>query len=172
MSIGAMANFWLKGIAGNTTIQSDGSEVTGRFGRLSDLIVSELQGKYYEAAKRGNTFAMTTNTITTTTIAAGNIYGAAAAATTQFGLWNPINSGRDVVLMKFWAQVVSGTVPAGPIWHAYFNAGAVSIAGAGTIVNVYSGSGQVGVAKDVSAGGAGVAITGGGKPYPIRPSLI
>lgn len=158
MSINAF-NYWLKGLVGQPQPQSDGVEATARIGRQGDLILSELQPRYYEQAKRGNIFCMILQA-TTTGIAAGNITGAAAAASTQFAVVNPTGSGKDLVLLKLTMGVISGTTPVPPITHNLFNASQVSLAASGTIFGAYGNAGAGSVAKGYTSAG-GAALTGG-----------
>lgn len=78
--------------------QADGADnVTARLGRQGDIIVSELHGRFYEQAVRGNLFgvgnaalvALTANTITLT-----------ATTTPIVGVYNPLGSGVNVVMLQ------------------------------------------------------------------------
>ncbi len=100
-------------------VTADGSQSQPlRQGRLNEVIMSELRGKYAEAAARGRVFNLVL-AATTTGVAAGNINGAAAAASTQFALWNPVGSGVNVELVKFYLGLISGTPAGGPTFHSY-----------------------------------------------------
>lgn len=169
MSIGAMYNFWMKGLVGPPANTGDGAEVIQRMGRQGDSIESNLHDPLYESTRRNQRFTMQCSA-TTTGIAAGNIYAAAAAASTQFALWNPNNSQVDVVLSKFFLGVISGTVPAGALYHdiATVVPTIASTFSAGSISNGYV-NGPVGnVAKGV-AHAAGTTLTGGGALSHLRP---
>ena len=86
-------------IQGNVGVQNlgDGAFPTARFGRQGDLMVSELHGRFYEQAVRGNLFgvgnaalaALTANTITLT-----------ATTTPIVGVYNPLGSGVNVVMLQ------------------------------------------------------------------------
>lgn len=71
------------------------AKTVARAGQQGDLIVSELHGRYYEQAYRGNVFSVCTQGTGITTTA--------ALATTFTGLavGNPITSGVNLVLNKF-----------------------------------------------------------------------
>jgi len=101
----------IKNMADNTTAE-------GRTSRVGALITGHGQSYYYEEASRGNVFSLVLGAWTTA-IAAGNLNGAAAAASTQFALWNPFGSGKNLALLKFGVNVVSGTFPAGALYHSY-----------------------------------------------------
>jgi hypothetical protein len=71
---------------------ADGQELRTRLGRDGDLINSQLHGRFYESAKRGNTFyaqAIVTASVIYTT----------AAGTGGPLLWNPPTSGVDAVIL-------------------------------------------------------------------------
>lgn len=72
---------------------SAGSQPFTRFGNMGDTIVSELHGRYYEAAYRGSMFSAANTAGVTTSV--GN-------ATTYVGicLSNPITSPVNLVLNK------------------------------------------------------------------------
>ena len=97
--------------------QSDGSKGPLRTGRTGALVTSGGPGRYYESASRGNVFSLVL-TAWSSTIAAGNINAAAAAASTQFAVWNPANSGKNLALLKFGVWPISGTSPIPPVFHS------------------------------------------------------
>lgn len=71
---------------------ADGTYPNARAGKLGDVIVSELNGRYYENVYRGNVFS------------ACNQAGAAVtnlnATATGFILSNPAGSGKNLVLLE------------------------------------------------------------------------
>lgn len=153
---------------GDTSIHSDGTEVSLRGGRSGDLISSLLHGKYRETTNRGNVHSAVL-AATTGTIAAGNINGAAAAASTQFALWNPAGSGVYLSLLKFYLAVISGTAPGGPVMHS-FAAGAPNAS-----VGAKANSNLVSTGPPSSglflASAAGAALTGAPNALTVlRPS--
>ena len=97
---------------------TDGTVSPGRASRIGAEVSGFGQGKYYEQTSRGNVFSLTL-TAWTTTIAAGNIVTAAAAASTQFALWNPQSSGKNISLLKFQVWCISGTAPIPPVIHSF-----------------------------------------------------
>jgi hypothetical protein len=120
----------------------------------------------------GTEFSMTL-AATTTGIAAGNLVAAAAAASTNFALFNPLGSGRVLVLSRLYVGVISGTPVGGPLFHGLFF-GASTVAPSGTIVcNRITGGGlsATSVAKGY-ASAAGAALTGGPAPSIIRASSL
>ncbi len=77
-----------------STSQTIGQTIPNRAGNLADLIVSQLQPRYYEQTYRGNHFVIANQAAVTTT---------AALATTYTGLvlGNPATSTVNVVIDKF-----------------------------------------------------------------------
>lgn len=90
----------------STTSLSDGSQVVSRAGKLGDLIVSELQGRFYEQTYRRNTFIVSNQAV---------VSSSAALTTTFTGLLvgNPTTSLVNLVLLKAGcAQVAVGAAAA------------------------------------------------------------
>ena len=85
---------------------SEGTVATGRISRIAALITADAQGRYYEQASRGNIFSLSL-LATSASATAGQLNGAAAAAATQFMIWNPLGSGKNLSLLKFGLGVVS-----------------------------------------------------------------
>lgn len=165
----AAENFWLKGLVGQPMAEADGTEVSARFGRFSDLIVTQLHDPFYESTARGNRFNMQL-AATTTGIAAGNITGAAAAASTNFALWNPVGSNKNIAISKVFIGIVSGTVVGGPLIHNFATAPSIaSVLTNGAITNGLLGLGQSSVARGVAVA-AGTTLTGGGALTAFRIS--
>ena len=147
----------------------DGAQPNARQGRTGELIFTEGHGRFYEQSSRGSVFTLTL-TATTTGAAAGNLVGAAAAASTQFALWNPVGSGFNLSLQKVFVGLISGTPPGGPIFHGLFVNGNPTIANTGSAYNNLAG-GKAPVARYV-ASAAGVALTGGTGPIVLRAMTI
>ena len=100
---------------------ADGTVAPQRASRNGSLITGEGQGRYYENTSRGNIFSLMLST-TSGSIAAGNVVAATAAPTTQFALWNPLGSGKNLSLLKFQIWTISGTTPVPPVVHSWFSA--------------------------------------------------
>lgn len=123
---------------------------------------ANLSGLYEEANIRGQIFTLV-QPLTGTGIAAGHIVGAAAAAATQFAIFNPATSTKNLVLLEFALAVVSGTFPAGPCVHGYIP-NVPTLAASGTpISNIMGGAAAASVAK-CYVSSAGAALTGGLAP--------
>ena len=96
---------------------ADGTSNPIRTTRVSAVATGDAQGRYYEGASRGNIFSAGL-TAWTGTVAAGNIIGAAAAASTQFAIWNPTGSGKNLSILKFCVYPISGTAPIPAVFHS------------------------------------------------------
>lgn len=139
---------------------TDGSTVTARGGRSGETSVGDAHGHFTEAATRGRIY--TAYLLQgTSTVAAGNIVSAAAAASTQFVVWNPQGSTVNLVLLKLRIQQFSGTPTAGGLTISTFNAAAVAstLATAGAVRNHFI-NGATGQGLCL-ASAAGATLTGG-----------
>lgn len=148
---------------------ADGAVFTARGGRQGDSIVSELHGRYFEQTFRQRVFSLTL-TSTSSTIAAGNINAAAAAASTQFALWNPPSNKFNIGIMKVWIVPISGTPPTAGCFHNLMLQGVPTILSVGTALNNLA-NGQNPTARFVSSA-AGTALTGGGALTVFRPMAM
>jgi len=84
-------------------VSGDGVISALRAGRTGELIVSELQGRYYEASRRGGIFGASSQALVTTTV---------GLATTYTGLCvtNPIGSLVSLAMLK--ATVMQSVIQA------------------------------------------------------------
>lgn len=139
---------------------SDGATNPARSDKTGCTAVIDGHGHFTEAAIRQRLFTAFLSQ-GTTTVAAGNIVGAAAGASTQFAVWNPLGSPVDLVLYKLKIQQFSGTPTAGGLTLSQFNAAAIAstLATAGAVKNNYI-NGSVGSGLCL-ASAAGAALTGG-----------
>lgn len=140
--------------------------------RTGDLVVSDGHARYQEPTLKGNVYSLNLGA-TTTGIAAGNIVGASAAAATQFAFFNPVGSGKNVVLLKFWMGVISGTLPVGPLFHGFYTTVPTVASIGGTVRNNFvspSAPNASVVIPQVLA--AGSALTGGSAPLVLRPAAF
>jgi hypothetical protein len=170
----------IQGQVGLQALQ-DGSQVNLSIGRQGEALVSELHGRYYQLAKRGLLFGFSTAAVTIA--ATHNSPLAANTGTPILALWNPIASGKDLVVLKHSIASVSGT-PGGPmVWNwgtVTATAAALSTvvsarmgqSPAGSIANVYSNvvttSSLAGALHFHAAGISAVAATGqGGANAPV-----
>lgn len=145
---------------------SDGTVNPARGTKNGALAIAEAQGKYYEQVSRGNVFSLVL-AAWTTTVNAGNINAAAAAADTQFALWNPANSGKNLSLLKFGVWPISGTAPVAGVFHSKGTAPTVASSALTPVANNLIGNTVTSVAGYMSSA-AGAALTGGGALTLIR----
>jgi hypothetical protein len=143
---------------------ADGSLTQPRAGRSLEQIVADGHARYQEPTYRQNMFSMTL-TATTTGIAAGNIVGAAAAAATNFALFNPVGSGKNLVIVKFGMGVISGTPGAGPMFHGYIGNVPTAVFTGVPLNNFVNGPASV--AKGYATA-AGTTLTAGLAPVTLR----
>jgi len=145
---------------------SDGTVNPARASKNGALASSNAQGFYYESASRGTVFSLVL-TAWSSTIAAGNINAAAAAASTQFALWNPLNSGKNISLLKFGVWPISGTAPVAGVFHSKGTAPTVASSAVTPVACNLVGTAVTSVAGYM-ASAAGAALTGGGALTLIR----
>lgn len=97
---------------------TDGAEDAMRIGKDGSQIVCDGHGRYYEATSRGRVFSGMTAPGGTTGVAANNTPIAAAAASI-LTVYNPLNSGVNLEILKAWLNFVSGTPAAGAYVYNY-----------------------------------------------------
>lgn len=150
------------------TAALDGTQTNLRQGRTGEIILSQAHGRYYEQTSRGQLFTLTLSA-TTTGIAAGNLLGAAAAASTNFAIWNPIGSGFNLSITKVMVGLISGTLATGPLYHAVIQTSNPTINTVSTNGVAYNNlvGGKSPVARYVAVA-AGTALTGGSAPVVLR----
>lgn len=150
-------------------VSADGVQVISRADRMGGGVVADGQAHFAEMVARGQVFSLAMQISGTPT--AGQIHTAfaapAAAAITQYAIFNPVGSTKNLHLLKFGYNFVSGTPTAGSLAYGIFNTGALPTALAqtnGTVRNnLVNGPGSV-CATSVQAVAAGAALTGGAAP--------
>jgi hypothetical protein len=94
--------------------RTDDSMTVPRGGNQGEALVGELNPKYFEQCLRGNAFVYSTP-------AAGAVLNVLGTTSAPF-LWNPLGSGRILVIHKIVAGLVAtGTTAAGHIVYGYQN---------------------------------------------------
>ena len=84
---------------------SDGTAAgQNRAGRLGDVIISELNPRYYEQTARGNVYMACSQAVATTTVGLATTY-------TGLCLSNPLNSGKNlaIILASLAQSVIQAT---------------------------------------------------------------
>lgn len=148
----------ISGLIGEVNV-SDGAAPTARFGRQGDLIVSELHGRFYEQAIRGNLYSggMTLTSIANVTFTTGTV---GATATPIVGVWNPMNSGYNLVILQAYLDIVvtnaTNTGPGGLVW-SISTGNTLTVIGTGAVpFNNKTLAATGSIAKNM----AGAALTG------------
>lgn len=110
-------------------VAQDSALIGARAGKAGDAIVSELHGRFYEQAYRGNLYSsgMTTTSIAnatfTTADANSATLGTAATATPIVGIWNPTTSGVNAVILQANIQLINTALQetgvGGLVWVMY-----------------------------------------------------
>lgn len=152
----------LQGTVG-PTLESDGVTPTGgvRQGKAGDIIVTELHGRFYEQCYRGALFSISANI---TALSANTIVSATGATGTPIvGVWNPLSSSVNLVILQASVGFVLNTLtaPVGPgpmVWMSNTGQSAIStgVAPFNRRTLVFSGS----QAKGFNGGVALTAMTG------------
>lgn len=95
---------------GQPSASGNGVQVPLRAGALGDQIMSELHGRYYEQNYQGNVFfgghtsliALSANTITLT-----------STTTPILGVYNPVGSGKNMVMLQAALNLISNNLTSG-----------------------------------------------------------
>jgi hypothetical protein len=120
---------FLQGIVGQPTNRSAGgmSAFTFRGGQMSDLIVSELQGRFYENNYQGNLFSGSTGTVNA--LAAATIT-TVSGTTPILGAWNPTTSTVNLVMLQAVLHIhniaTAAVDPAAFVWAVSLGNGALT----------------------------------------------
>jgi hypothetical protein len=97
-----------------------------RLGQFGDTIVSELHGKWYEQAYRGNLYSVGM----TSTALSANTITLTATTTPIVGVWNPLASTVNLVIAKAILQTSvagnSAVAPGAFVWATSINNGAIT----------------------------------------------
>jgi len=93
-----------------------GTPVTARLGGLADLIITELQGRYFENVYRGNVFTASQAAVGSTIITA-NVSPVAAGAAALFTLYNVAGNTKNAVILRTVINQISGTPGGGLVFN-------------------------------------------------------
>lgn len=134
----------LQGNQGQTG-KAVGQGQTAGFGEFTDLLVSELQARFYEWNYRGNVFSTgmqltsVSNATFTTADALSATLSTAATSTPIVGLWNPLTSTVNAVILQATMDMVmtalQATGPGGYVWVGYAGNSAITVASQAAPVN-------------------------------------
>ena len=133
------------GQVGPATLADGVSTQPFRQGKTGEQIFSELHGRYYEQAYRGNVY---TTGMQLTSIAAATFriadatsatLATAAASTPIVGLWNQANSTVNAVILQATLHAIitasTSTGPGGFGWVGFTSQSAITVASQATPVN-------------------------------------
>lgn len=119
--------------------------------------VTDAHARYMDAVRSGNVYAVSARNMT---LAAGQGYAQAAAATVNFVFWNPVASGKLLALMKFSFVTLSGTPAAGEVNYQISAGNVITSTANGVHVNTFTGGITGSVAKSwVKTAAAAIAGT-------------
>jgi hypothetical protein len=126
------------------SVNQDGSNPDTRSGRSGELMVGDAHAKYQEAVFRGNVFLGSDLGGTAVTTQAG-----LSATTPALTLYNPIGSGKNLVLLSATADFTAAPAAACGLMLAYnlASAAAPTMTTAATVTNALLGNTSVGVAS-------------------------
>jgi len=116
-----------QGQVGPINPTGNGVQVAMRIGALGDQITSNLHGQYFEQAVRGNlySFGMTSTALSANTITL------TATTTPIIGVWNPVGSGKNLVLLKAKCGITaagnSAVAPGAFVWASSINNAALTL---------------------------------------------
>src|SRR6266403_3919387 len=159
----------LQGNQGQTGKQT-GQNITVGVGEFSDLLVSELQARYYEQTYRGNKF-MNSTAGGGVQLAATHLFSTAIGTFTPIlALYNPLTSGKNLVVEQTFcgltAAPLATVTQTGAFLYVVGSGQTITNAQTATPVNALtlkaSGSAAIGVTNAVLAGGVG-------NPTLLRP---
>lgn len=145
-------------------LASDGSTNTARSNRTGSLVTTDAHGRYTEAVVRGNVYSLTVSGGAATAFVGG------AAGTPLVSIYNPIGSGKNLVVLS---ASVASRVAASAAGTVGFNIwGGVSASNSGTLTtptNMYTlvKSGSVALGSSNAATTSTTAISANGPLYNI-----
>lgn len=109
---------------------SDGAVNPARSDKTGATIIQDAHGRFTEAALRGTLFSagMTLTSISNATFTTGTL---TATCTPIIGLWNPPNSGKNLLVLQARLQLVTTalstpTGPGGLVWTTSTNQSAIT----------------------------------------------
>lgn len=150
-----MSDLQIRGPVFGTT----GSSVPFRADITAAQCVTDAHGRFQEAALRGTLFSggMTTTSISNATFTTGTL---GATGTPIIGLWNPIGSGKNLVVLQARVQLIANAVttftgPGGLMWCTSVNQSAIStgivplsrlsLTASGSVAKVYANTALTGL---------------------------
>ena len=107
----------IQGQVGPQILGTSSVQATPSMSPNGGLITQDEHGRFYEAVRRGGVYTLST-AAAGITVAAGNVSPLTAnTGIPIIGLFNPVNSGYNLVIMRTKIQTVSGTPGGGFVWN-------------------------------------------------------
>ena len=152
-------------LVGQQALRS-GDTGEGSISPQGEEIVSQLHGPLFEANRRGNVYSGVT---AVTGVAPGTAIGTTAA----FALFNPLNSGVELVVLKASMSYLSGTLGIGFVnWIYHTAAVQAGAAVTGTAISVVRGNGKSGVGQGKPLTTATVVAGVLARPFANLPPML
>jgi len=128
-------------------VLQDGANSQLRQGRSGEIVTMQAHAAYYEATYRGNTFTCSTAAAGITLAATSLSPLAAGTGTPIVGLWNPQNSGKNLVINKVNIGLITSSASTGNIVWNYAVNQTITATANGTITSNFIGGAAASVAK-------------------------
>ena len=139
-------------------VASDGTVQPARAAKTGEILTSDVHGRFYEAAIRGQIYSAGMTALTSISAATFTVATTGNTATPIIGVYNPPGSGKNLVILQARLQAaitaLTATGAGAFIWMVGAASGASTTGVLPRSRNTLSSAGSV--AKDVS----GVALTG------------
>lgn len=107
-------------------VLGDGVPGNFRIGRSGEAICGELHGRFYEQCYRGALYSAGSSS----TALSANTIALSASATPIVGVWNPLNSPVNLVILQAALQMgisaASATAPGSLVWASSINNGVIT----------------------------------------------
>lgn len=141
---------------------ADGVQAPARGGNNGEVMVSEFMGRMYEMVLRNMVFSIQGSAVTYA--ATGNTPLTANTGVPVVGVYNPVGSGKNLVILMASVATHSGT-PGGPFhWNVIPSPAGITAAGSVPLSHsTFQATGSV------AKGFAGSAITGSATGVYLRP---
>jgi hypothetical protein len=136
-------------------VLQDGAQAELRGDRSGAQVIQDAHGHFYESVRIGNVYAALNTAARALTVS--------LTTTASLGIYNPVNSGKNLVILATAFRYGSGTLAAGYMLHAIYPGTAASVTGTVlTPVNMLTGQASGSVAR------AYELMTGAATPNQIR----
>lgn len=147
------------GVQQGATGKQVGQVPVASAGEFGEVLVTELMARYYQNNYRGNLFGVG--------YAAAALAAPSATASGAFTLYNPLNSGKNLVLLEITTALTTFTAVATTICaigvYTFANQTPTALTPGNNPLCALIGSGNASVAKTYTA-----ATIVGGNTFPIR----